>query len=355
MWIRRIQEQNRLQKEETITRFLESAFSYYQLQNASASSTEQSRSLTKQPTPDTKSLLKSLLSTFHQVLAVAPHPSLLFSVLCASLPLPSPAITQRVITNCLTISSNDADSHAISCLLQTIPRGDNWDAAWDTVTQRLFKGFEGNQTDVKRSCRLMCSVVEGCVDPSTRGEFILTAFRRFILSDLPVHRSINECVQQFVSCVCLLQTDWIHKLLFLCQQSLQSTTSPQTIVHVLDILLSFSSQSSFFVSFAPLLLNQLYHKLAAFNRDHDVHARLLRMLAMLLPLMDLQAVVPPATWLHDKCLEMHDTLETERSALTAFLHRWNGTRVFRRVRFLLASLPTPGLLETVCFRVDSQL
>ena len=236
-----------------------------------------------------------------------------------------------------------------------IPQGDNWNAAWDTVTQRLFKGFEGNQADVKRSCRLLCSVIEGCIDPSTRGEFILTAFKRFILSDLPVHRSINECVQQFVSCVRMLQTDWIHRFLFLCQQTLQSTTSPQTIVHILDVLLSFSSQSSFFVSFAPLLLNQLYHQLAAFNRDHYVHARLLRLLAMLLPLLDLQAVVSPTTWLYDKCQQMKDILNTDRSSLVTFLHRTRAIRVFRRVRFLLTSLPATDSTETVCSHLGSEL
>ena len=344
----RLQWQNRCQKEETITRFLESALSYYQSQSPIASSNSERRtSQTGKPSPETKNLLKNLLSTFHQVLAVSPYPSLLYSVLCASLPLPSPAITQRVIVNCLTISSDDADSHAISCLLRMIPCGDNWNAAWDTVTQRLFKGFEGNQADVKRSFRLLCSVAEGCTNPSIRGEFILTTFQRFIRSDLSVHRTINECVQQFVSCAHMLQTDWIHKLLFLCQQTLQSATSPHIIVHTLDVLLSFSSQSSFFVVFAPLLLNLLYHQLAAFNRDHFVHARLLRMLAMPLPLLDLQTVDSPTTWLYDKCREMKDILETERSSLMSFIHRSSTLRLFRRVRCLLTSLPALSSPATV--------
>lgn len=228
-----------------------------------------------------------------------------------------------------------------------IPRGDNWNAAWDMVTLRLFKGFEGNQADMKRSFQLLCSVAEGCTDPSIRGEFILTTFQRFIRSDLSVHRTINECVQQFVSCAHMLQTDWIHKLLFLCQQTLQSAISPHIIVHTLDVLLSFSSQSSFFVVFAPLLLNLLYHQLAAFNRDHFVHARLLRMLAMLLPLLDLQTVDSPTTWLYDKCREMKDILETERSSLMSFIHRSSTLRLFRRVRCLLTSLPALSSPATV--------
>ena len=226
------------------------------------------------------SLLKSLLSQVHHILAQIPCPSLLHTVICAAIPLPSVSITKRVVSNCCMIPNGKVDAQVLRTLLRVITDGDNWTVTWSTATGMIFHGLEGNEEDQNKSIRLACAAVEGCSNP-----------------------------------------DWIDRLLWSLKTILESFQDPRILTHTIDLILSLSSHISFYVVFASFFCNLIRSKLASSNRDPFLHARLLRLMALLLPLIDLQPVLRPNSWLYQKCQESKNQLEKEEIAYNTSIHR----------------------------------
>ena len=267
------------------------------------------------------SLLKSLLSQVHHILAQIPCPSLLHTVICAAIPLPSVSITKRVVSNCCMIPNGKVDAQVLRTLLRVITDGDNWTVTWSTATGMIFHGLEGNEEDQNKSIRLACAAVEGCSNPDMCGEFVIKFLHRLV-EVLPVaSRGMNH---QLTECILMshqLNEDWIDRLLWSLKTILESFQDPRILTHTIDLILSLSSHISFYVVFASFFCNLIRSKLASSNRDPFLHARLLRLMALLLPLIDLQPVLRPNSWLYQKWQESKNQLEKEEIAYNTSIHR----------------------------------
>ena len=271
---------------------------------------------------DNKTLLRSLLMQFHHILATIPFPSLLHTLLCATLPLPSPAIAGRVVSNCCTITTNQADVHAISTLLHVIPEGDFWETAWKTATTLILNGISGTTEDIFRSCSLANACLNSCQDELRKYQFLATLLRQFVHKVKSVDRSIHPGLQNCISCVLDLTEDRCSQLLWDLWNDLSTANEVPTIVHLADIYLSvLPSFQSFFIVFCPRFLHQIVTTLAAFNHDCHVHARLLHLLAELLPLLELIPVLSEESWLDSHWRQQKLTLEEDRQAFIHLFHR----------------------------------
>ena len=245
-------------------------------------------------------------------------------MICAAIPLPSIPITKRVVSNCCVITAGKADAQALRTLLRVIPTGDNWNAAWSTATGLIFRGLEGNEEDQNKSIRLACAAVEGCSNPDICGEFVIQFLHRLI-EVLPVasrvmNHQLTECITSILMSHQLTE-DWIDRLLWSLKTVLESLQDPGILTHTLDLILSLSSHTSFFVVFASFFCNLIRSKLASSNRDLFLHARLLRLMALLLPLIDLQPVLRPNSWLYQKWKESRKQLEKDKIVYNTSIHR----------------------------------
>ena len=267
------------------------------------------------------SLLKSLLSQVHHILAQIPCPSLLHTVICAAIPLPSVSITKRVVSNCCMIPNGKVDAQVLRTLLRVITDGDNWTVTWSTATGMIFHGLEGNEEDQNKSIRLACAAVEGCSNPDMCGEFVIKFLHRLV-EVLPVaSRGMNHQLTECILMSYQLTEDWIDRLLWSLKTILESFQDPRILTHTIDLILSLSSHISFYVVFASFFCNLIRSKLASSNRDPFLHARLLRLMALLLPLIDLQPVLRPNSWLYQKWQESKNQLEKEEIAYNTSIHR----------------------------------
>ena len=185
----------------------------------------------------------------------------------------------------------------------------------------IFHGLEGNEEDQNKSIRLACAAVEGCSNPDMCGEFVIKFLHRLV-EVLPVaSRGMNH---QLTECILMshqLNEDWIDRLLWSLKTILESFQDPRILTHTIDLILSLSSHISFYVVFASFFCNLIRSKLASSNRDPFLHARLLRLMALLLPLIDLQPVLRPNSWLYQKWQESKNQLEKEEIAYNTSIHR----------------------------------
>ena len=215
-----------------------------------------------------------------------------------------------------------------------ISPGDNWNAAWSTVTELIFRGLEGSLEDQNKSVRLACAAVEGCSNPDTCGEFIIRVLQRLIEVIPAASRTMNTQLKECIHCILKstqLNEDWTDRLLWSLMKLLESSQDPRVLTHTLDLILSFNFHTSFFVVFAHFLYNLIRSHLASLNRDIFIHARLLRLLALLLPLMDLQPVLQPNSWLFLKWKELREQLEKEKMTYFNTVHRIFSDRMISRI------------------------
>ena len=212
--------------------------------------------------------------------------------------------------------------HAVSTLLQVIPEGDNWETAWKTVTTLILNGIDGTTEDILRSCSLASACLKSCRDELKRSQFLTTILKQFTHKVKQIERSIHPGLQNCIPCVLDLTEDRGNQLLWDLWRDLSVTNEIPMIVHLVDIYLSvLPSFPSFFIVFCPRFLHQTITTLAAFNHDRCVHARLLRLFAELVPLIELVPVLPEDSWIYSHWKQQEHVLEEDKKAFFLLLHR----------------------------------